>query len=244
MRDNLPIALNGLAVGTAYAGLSACIFGEICPEAVAYIIASASAIYGVDRILDEKFTPSEADMVFMGTSACVALSVLGSHKETLTVLPLELAVLPLYKPFKKEFPLWKPAYVSTAWMLAVGLVPALLMHKLPDIFALTSLYMQTWAESNRMDCHDVEEDVKDEIFTLPTVIGSEEAALLSDTVSFAGGLIGFLASPSPGHIIIATSGLAPAIKRTTSSFKKPPKAMLRVYSGSYVVKNSTLIRRV
>ena len=215
----------GLLVGGVFAALSACALDGIGPRAALYVVLSGHWVYGRDRAMDGKCAPSAGDVALLCGSFAASLAILAtSGPQAAAVAPLQVAVPLAYIPFKRRFPLLKPAYVAAGWTCASLLVPCLLEeHERPDPGTASAVYALSWSESTRMDCDDIEEDVGNGIRTLPAIIGPDKASLACDVISAAGAGLALAAShphpPTVPRLMLATSAAAPAIRRLSNAVR-------------------------
>lgn len=210
MRHTVPYQYSGIFLGMIFSALSACAMEGTSAEAVVFTVSCAHVAYTVDRILDDKLPFDDANPLTVLLALCTSTGIMFKHNLFLAI-PIQIAVTPLYIPFKTWFPEYKPAYVAGAWMLAGIVIPSAIMHVKPDFFASLSMFSMTWAESNRMDVEDIEEDRACGIYTIPVKYGPEvceKASNLMNVLSFSAAL---LSGPSPGHLALAVSGIAPLV---------------------------------
>jgi 4-hydroxybenzoate polyprenyltransferase len=132
-----------------------------------YIMASARWAYGADRYLDGKTEDSPESIA---AALLIANLILWYADQTKYVAPEILSIV-LYPSFKQNLPLLKPFYVGTFWAGAISVVPHLIAHT--DVVQDEVLAMGLLASSvsNIADIGDVEDDVKNGIYTIPARFG-------------------------------------------------------------------------
>ena len=157
----------GLGVGTIMSVLALCSGTPLEPLPLLYIMASARWAYGADRYLDGK---TEDTPESIAAALLIANLILWYSDETKYVAPEILSIL-LYPSFKQNLPLLKPFYVGTFWAGAISVVPHLIAHT--DVIENETIAMGLLASSvsNMADIEDVEDDIKNGIYTIPTRIG-------------------------------------------------------------------------
>ena len=137
------------------------------PLPLLYIMASARWAYGADRYLDGK---TEDTPESIAAALLISNLILWYSDETKYVAPEILSIL-LYPSFKQNLPLLKPFYVGTFWAGAISVVPHLIAHT--DIIEDQVIAMGLLASSvsNSADIEDVEDDIQNEIYTIPARFG-------------------------------------------------------------------------
>ena len=157
----------GLGVGTIMSVLALCSGTPLEPLPLLYIIASARWAYGADRYLDGK---TEDTPESIAAALLTANLILWYTDQSKYIAPEILSVL-LYPSFKQNLPLLKPFYVGTFWAGAISVVPHLIAHT--DVIENETIAMGLLASSvsNMADIEDVEDDIKNGIYTIPSRIG-------------------------------------------------------------------------
>jgi hypothetical protein len=157
----------GLGVGTIMSVLALCSGTPLEPLPLLYIIASARWAYGADRYLDGK---TEDTPEYIAAALLTANLILWYTDQSKYIAPEILSVL-LYPSFKQNLPLLKPFYVGTFWAGAISVVPHLIAHT--DVIENETIAMGLLASSvsNMADIEDVEDDIKNGIYTIPSRIG-------------------------------------------------------------------------
>ena len=157
----------GLGVGTIMSVLALCSGTPLEPLPLLYIMASARWAYGADRYLDGK---TEDTPESIAAALLTANLILWYTDQSKYIAPEILSIL-LYPSFKQNLPLLKPFYVGTFWAGAISVVPHLIAHT--DVIENETIAMGLLASSvsNMADIEDVEDDIKNEIYTIPTRIG-------------------------------------------------------------------------
>ena len=157
----------GLGVGTIMSILALCSGTPLEPLPLLYIMASARWAYGADRYLDGK---TEDTPESIAAALLTANLILWYTDQSKYIAPEILCIL-LYPSFKQNLPLLKPFYVGTFWAGAISVVPHLIAHT--DVIENETIAMGLLATSvsNMADIEDVEDDIKNGIYTIPTRIG-------------------------------------------------------------------------
>lgn len=157
----------GLGVGTIMSVLALCSGTPLEPLPLLYIMASARWAYGADRYLDGKTEDSPESIA---TALLIANLILWYADQSKYVAPEILSIL-MYPSFKQNLPLLKPFYVGTFWAGAISVVPHLIAHT--DVVQDEVLAMGLLASSvsNMADIEDVEDDIKNGIYTFPARFG-------------------------------------------------------------------------
>lgn len=156
-----------MEVGTIMSVLALCSGTPLEPLPLLYIMASARWAYGADRYLDGKTEDSPESIA---AALLIANLILWYADQTKYVAPEILSIV-LYPSFKQNLPLLKPFYVGTFWAGAISVVPHLIAHT--DVVQDEVLAMGLLASSvsNIADIEDVEDDVKNGIYTIPARFG-------------------------------------------------------------------------
>ena len=157
----------GTGVGTIMSILALCSGTPIEPLPLLYIMASARWAYGADRYLDGK---TEDTPESIAASLLLANLILWYSDQSKYITPEIFSIL-LYPSFKQNLPLLKPFYVGTFWAGAISVVPHLIAHT--DVIENETIAMGLLASSvsNMADIEDVEDDIKNGIYTIPSRIG-------------------------------------------------------------------------
>jgi len=156
-----------MEVGTIMSVLALCSGTPLEPLPLLYIMASARWAYGADRYLDGKTEDSPESIA---AALLIANLILWYADQTKYVAPEILSIV-LYPSFKQNLPLLKPFYVGTFWAGAISVVPHLIAHT--DVVQDEVLAMGLLASSvsNIADIGDIEDDVKNGIYTIPARFG-------------------------------------------------------------------------
>jgi hypothetical protein len=156
-----------MEVGTIMSVLALCSGTPLEPLPLLYIMASARWAYGADRYLDGKTEDSPESIA---AALLIANLILWYADQTKYVAPEILSIV-LYPSFKQNLPLLKPFYVGTFWAGAISVVPHLIAHT--DIIEDQVIAMGLLASSvsNIADIGDIEDDVKNGIYTIPARFG-------------------------------------------------------------------------
>jgi 4-hydroxybenzoate polyprenyltransferase len=156
-----------MEVGTIMSILALCSGTPLEPLPLLYIMASARWAYGADRYLDGK---TEDTPESIAAALLTANLILWYTDQSKYIAPEILCIL-LYPSFKRKLPLLKPFYVGTFWAGAISVVPHLIAHT--DVIENETIAMGLLASSvsNMADIEDVEDDIKNGIYTIPTRIG-------------------------------------------------------------------------
>ena len=167
--------LPGLGVGTIMTILALCSGTPLEPLPLLYIMSSARWAYGGDRYLDGK---TEDPPESIAAALLTANLILWYTNQTVLVAPEIMSIL-LYPSFKQNLPLLKPFYVGTFWAGAISVVPHLIAHV--DVIQDETIAMGLLATSvsNMADIEDIEDDVKNGIYTIPATFGVAPTRALS-----------------------------------------------------------------
>ena len=165
----------GLGVGTIMSVLALCSGTPLEPLPLLYIMASARWAYGADRYLDGK---TEDTPESIAAALLTANLILWYTDQSKYIAPEILCIL-LYPSFKQNLPLLKPFYVGTFWAGAISVVPHLIAHT--DVIENETIAMGLLASSvsNMADIEDVEDDIKNGIYTIPARFGINPTRALS-----------------------------------------------------------------
>ena len=165
----------GLGVGTIMSILALCSGTPLEPLPLLYIMASARWAYGADRYLDGK---TEDTPESIAAALLTANLILWYTDQSKYIAPEILCIL-LYPSFKQNLPLLKPFYVGTFWAGAISVVPHLIAHT--DVIENETIAMGLLASSvsNMADIEDVEDDIKNGIYTIPARFGINPTRALS-----------------------------------------------------------------
>ena len=165
----------GLGVGTIMSVLALCSGTPLEPLPLLYIMASARWAYGADRYLDGK---TEDTPESIAAALLTANLILWYTDQSKYIAPEILCIL-LYPSFKQNLPLLKPFYVGTFWAGAISVVPHLIAHV--DVVENETIAMGLLASSvsNMADIEDVEDDIKNGIYTIPATFGVTPTRALS-----------------------------------------------------------------
>tara|TARA_Y100000741_G_scaffold364849_1_gene357329 strand:+ start:2953 stop:3654 length:702 start_codon:yes stop_codon:yes gene_type:complete len=149
-----------------------------------FIINSALAfnIYKFDRYRDAQDAVSEDitefydsilknknSIEFLLFSSSVCTIVLLFYYNLYSILPVYLSSF-VYKNIKTlDFPL-KPFYVSSLWTISTCIIPE---YDDPNFLACMSVFLCIFALTNLADISDYDEDIKYNVSSLPTEIGTD-----------------------------------------------------------------------
>ena len=164
-----------MEVGTIMSVLALCSGTPLEPLPLLYIMASAHWAYGADRYLDGK---TEDTPESIAAALLTANLILWYTDQSKYIAPEILCIL-LYPSFKQNLPLLKPFYVGTFWAGAISVVPHLIAHT--DVIENETIAMGLLASSvsNMADIEDVEDDIKNGIYTIPARFGINPTRALS-----------------------------------------------------------------
>ena len=164
-----------MEVGTIMSVLALCSGTPLEPLPLLYIMASARWAYGADRYLDGK---TEDTPESIAAALLTANLILWYTDQSKYIAPEILCIL-LYPSFKRNLPLLKPFYVGTFWAGAISVVPHLIAHT--DVIENETIAMGLLASSvsNMADIEDVEDDIKNGIYTIPARFGINPTRALS-----------------------------------------------------------------
>lgn len=164
-----------MEVGTIMSVLALCSGTPLEPLPLLYIMASARWAYGADRYLDGK---TEDTPESIAAALLTANLILWYTDQSKYIAPEILCIL-LYPSFKQNLPLLKPFYVGTFWTGAISIVPHLIAHT--DVIENETIAMGLLASSvsNMADIEDVEDDIKNGIYTIPARFGINPTRALS-----------------------------------------------------------------
>ena len=196
-------------VGVVMSFLALCSGTPLEPLPLLYILASARWAYGADRYLDGK---TEDTPESIAAALFVANLILWYSDQTKYVAPEILSIL-LYPSFKQNLPLLKPFYVGTFWAGAISVLPHLIAHTDVVQDQVVAMGLLASSVSNTADIEDVEEDVRNGIYTIPARFGVLPTRALSTGL--------FLGS-------VYKSGIVPhaVIHRTSRLRTNPPKFLV------------------
>lgn len=166
---------SGLGVGIIMTILALFTGTPLEPLPILYILSSARWVYGSDRYLDGKVDDSPESLA---CSLLLANMILWYNDLSPWIAP-EILSLVLYPKFKKNFPLLKPFYVGTFWTGAITVVPHLISDIDIDYDHTLSIGLLATAMSNLADIDDVENDVNNGIYTIPSRYGVTNTRVLS-----------------------------------------------------------------
>ena len=164
-----------MEVGTIMSVLALCSGTPLEPLPLLYIMASARWAYGADRYLDGK---TEDTPESIAAALLTANLILWYTDQSKYIAPEILCILS-YPSFKQNLPLLKPFYVGTFWAGAISVVPHLIAHT--DVIENETIAMGLLASSvsNMADIEDVEDDIKNGIYTIPARFGINPTRALS-----------------------------------------------------------------
>ena len=167
--------LPGLGVGTIMSILAICSGTPLEPLPLLYIMSSALWASGCDRYLDGK---TEDTPESIAGALLLANLILWYSDQSKYIAPEVLSIL-IYPSFKQNLPLLKPFYVGTFWAGAISVVPHLIAHV--NVIENETIAMGLLASSvsNMADIEDVEDDIKNGIYTIPATFGVTPTRALS-----------------------------------------------------------------
>lgn len=140
--------------------------------------------YGIDRYEDDKANDNRKylyDIILI-----IIVSLLSNNEELYNVLPMSLLIYSIkyYKKLKPYLNEYKSIYISIMWCISIIILPSILYENnfnilqepldyIPYMFLLIST-------SNKKDISDIEEDIKDNIKTIPVIYGKDVSKKLSN----------------------------------------------------------------
>ena len=165
----------GLGVGAIMSILALCSGTPLEPLPLLYIMASARWAYGADRYMDGKTEDTPESI----TAALLTANLILWYTDQSKYIPPEILCILMYPSFKQNLPLLKPFYVGTFWAGAISVVPHLIAHT--DVIENETIAMGLLASSvsNMADIEDVEDDIKNGIYTIPARFGINPTRALS-----------------------------------------------------------------
>lgn len=158
---------SGLGVGTIMVFLALCSGTPFEPLPILYILSSARWVYGSDRYLDDKIDDNPESLA---CALLLANMILWYSDLSILIAP-EILSLVAYPQFKRTFPLLKPFYVGTFWTGAITVVPHLISDVYIDTDQVLSVGMLATAISNLADIDDIDDDINNGIYTIPSRYG-------------------------------------------------------------------------
>ena len=164
-----------MEVGTIMSVLALCSGTPLEPLPLLYIMASARWAYGADRYLDGK---TEDTPESIAAALLTANLILWYTDQSKYIAPEILCIL-LYPSFKQNLPLLKPFYVGTFWAGAISVVPHLIAHTDVIENEMIAMGLLATSVSNMADIEDVEDDIKNGIYTIPARFGINPTRALS-----------------------------------------------------------------
>ena len=131
--------------------------------------------YGADRYLDGKTEDTPESIA----AALLTANLILWYTDQSKYIPPEILCILMYPSFKQNLPLLKPFYVGTFWAGAISVVPHLIAHT--DVIENETIAMGLLASSvsNMADIEDVEDDIKNGIYTIPARFGINPTRALS-----------------------------------------------------------------
>ena len=166
---------SGLGVGFIMSFLALSTGTPLEPLPILYILASARWVYGADRYLDGKVEDNPESLA----CALLCANIILWYNDLSQWITPEILSLVMYPEFKKNFPLLKPFYVGTFWTGAITIVPHLISNVEINYDQTLSVGMLATAISNLADIDDIEDDIHNEIHTIPTKYGIHTTKILS-----------------------------------------------------------------
>jgi 4-hydroxybenzoate polyprenyltransferase len=137
-----------------------------------FLLSASHWAYGGDRHLDntnKKFVNNHS-LILSLLVACFCLH----HMNKDAWIPVQCLSMPLYVPFKKQFPQLKPLYISSLWTACI-----FMPEQHINTMEVLSCFLNLWAISNEKDNHDVKQDLKNGIKTYPVKHGLVKSKKLS-----------------------------------------------------------------
>jgi hypothetical protein len=165
----------GLGVGTIMSILALCSGTPLEPLPLLYIMASARWAYGADRYLDGKTEDTPESI----TAALLTANLILWYTDQSKYIPPEILCILVYPSFKQNVPLLKPFYVGTFWAGAISVVPHLIAHTDVIENEMIAMGLLATSVSNMADIEDVEDDIKNGIYTIPARFGINPTRALS-----------------------------------------------------------------
>lgn len=152
-------------------------YSDNSPSLLAYffIFNSGRFIYGSDRLIDNETIDSKESLLL----SFISINSILFYKDLSIVSPIELTVLMSYSYLKENYPFIKPFYVGFLWSICCLYLPSLMDETSADMDNFVSLNMLTAGISNMADIDDIEDDIMNNIITIPAKIGKKRARLLS-----------------------------------------------------------------
>lgn len=166
---------SGLGVGCIMSFLALSTGTPLEPLPILYILSSARWVYGADRFLDGKVEDDPESLAF----ALLCANMILWYNDLSPWIAPEILSLVIYPEFKKSFPLLKPFYVGTFWTGAITVVPHLISNIEVNYDQTLSVGMLATAISNLADIDDIDDDINNEIYTIPSRFGVTNAKVLS-----------------------------------------------------------------
>jgi hypothetical protein len=197
----------GLGVGTIMSILALCSGTPLEPLPLLYIMASARWAYGADRYLDGKTEDTPESI----TAALLTANLILWYTDQSKYIPPEILCILMYPSFKQNVPLLKPFYVGTFWAGAISVVPHLIAHTDVIENEMIAMGLLATSVSNMADIEDVEDDIKNGIYTIPARFG------INPTRAISAGL--FMGSVYKSGITLPHA--LPARQKRTLKFYRP-----------------------
>jgi hypothetical protein len=166
---------SGLGVGCIMSFLALSTGTPLEPLPILYILSSARWVYGADRFLDGKVEDNPESLA----CALLCANMILWYNDLSPWIAPEILSLVMYPEFKKNFPLLKPFYVGTFWTGAITVIPHLISNIEVNYDHTLSVGMLATAISNLADIDDIDDDINNEIYTMPSRFGITSAKVLS-----------------------------------------------------------------
>lgn len=166
---------SGLGVGCIMSFLALSTGTPLEPLPILYILSSARWVYGADRFLDGKVEDNPKSLA----CALLCANMILWYNDLSPWIAPEILSLVMYPEFKKNLPLLKPFYVGTLWTGAITVVPHLISNIEVNYDHTLSVGMLATAISNLADIDDIDDDINNEIYTIPSRFGVTSAKVLS-----------------------------------------------------------------
>ena len=165
----------GLGVGTIMTTLALLTGTPVHPLPILYILSSARWVYGTDRYLDNKTEDTPEALA----GALLLANLILWYKDLTPFIAPEILCVLAYPEFKRQFPILKPFYVGLFWSGAITIVPHLIANVDIDYEQTQAIAMLASGVSNTADIEDVDDDVENGIYTIPSRYGIQATRAIS-----------------------------------------------------------------
>ena len=143
-------------------------------------------------------------IIFLLLSYSYIFNQLSDNINTIPFLLLFLSTL-FYKDLKNNFGIYKALYIAILWSLSSIILPCVLHDNnysiLQDPYSYLPCFFTLFASSNLLDIKDINEDIQNNITTIPVIYGEINSILIS-YISTILSIIIFLKNPNFKHNII------------------------------------------